>query len=61
MWAWVIRTKKPQANMLYLSFPVNGIPIVPEHVWKSKVKSLGTFKNMSFPVVGYGPWTLTGT
>ena len=31
----VITTKQPQANMLYLSIPVSGIPIVPEHVWKS--------------------------
>lgn len=56
----VIKTKQPQANMLYLSVPVTGIPIVPEHVWKSEVKGLKNFKNMNFPVVGYGPWILTG-
>lgn len=56
----VITTKKPQANMLYLSVPITGIPIVPEHVWASQVPSLGKFKNMNFPVVGYGPWVLTG-
>jgi peptide/nickel transport system substrate-binding protein len=56
----VITTKTPEANMLYLSVPITGIPIVPEHVWASQVAHLSTFKNMSFPVVGYGPWTLTG-
>lgn len=56
----VITTKKPQANMLYISVPVTGIPIVPEHVWASQVPGLGKFKNMTFPVVGYGPWILTG-
>jgi peptide/nickel transport system substrate-binding protein len=50
-----ITTKKPQANMLYTS-----IPVVPEHIWKSKVSNLKNFKNMQFPVVGYGPWILTG-
>ena len=25
----VIKTKEPQANMLYVSVPVSGIPIVP--------------------------------
>jgi peptide/nickel transport system substrate-binding protein len=56
----VIRTKQPQANMLYLSVPVSGIPIVPEHVWKSHVSGLKNYRNMDFPVVGYGPFTLTG-
>ena len=56
----VITTKTPEANMLYLSVPITGIPIVPEHIWASQVAHLATFKNMSFPVVGYGPWTLTG-
>jgi peptide/nickel transport system substrate-binding protein len=56
----VITTKKPQANMLYVSVPVVGIPIVPEHIWASHVTGLGNFKNMSFPVVGYGPWVLSG-
>jgi peptide/nickel transport system substrate-binding protein len=55
----VITTKKPQANMLYnLGNP--GIPIVPEHIWASKVSGLSSFKNQATPVVGYGPWKLTG-
>jgi peptide/nickel transport system substrate-binding protein len=56
----VIKTKKPQANMLYLSIPVSGIPIVPEHIWKSHVAGLKNYRNMDFPVVGYGPFVLTG-
>ncbi|MFC4786063.1 ABC transporter substrate-binding protein [Nocardioides sp. MAHUQ-72] len=56
----VIKTKQPQANMLYLSIPVSGIPIVPEHVWKSHVSGLKDYRNMDFPVVGYGPFVLTG-
>ncbi len=56
----VIKTKKPQANMLYVSVPLSGIAIVPEHVWKSHVSNLKSYKNMDFPVVGYGPWTLVG-
>ncbi|MDR2984405.1 MAG: ABC transporter substrate-binding protein [Nocardiopsaceae bacterium] len=56
----VITTKKPQANMLYVSVPISGIPIVPEHIWSKEVANLGKFKNMDFPVVGYGPWILTG-
>jgi peptide/nickel transport system substrate-binding protein len=56
----VITTKKPQANMLYLSIPVSGIPIVPEHIWKDHVSGLKNYRNMDMPVVGYGPFTLTG-
>jgi peptide/nickel transport system substrate-binding protein len=56
----VITTKKPQANMLYVSVPIVGIPIVPEHAWASHVSGIANFKNMSFPVVGYGPWVLSG-
>jgi peptide/nickel transport system substrate-binding protein len=56
----VITTKRPQANMLYLSVPVSGIPIVPEHIWKSHVADLKNYRNMDFPVVGYGPFVLTG-
>jgi peptide/nickel transport system substrate-binding protein len=56
----VIKTKQPQANMLYLSVPVSGIPIVPEHIWKSHVAGLKSYDNMDFPVVGYGPFVLTG-
>jgi peptide/nickel transport system substrate-binding protein len=54
----VIRTKAPVADLLYTGAI---IPVVPEHVWASRVKNLASFRNMSsFPVVGYGPWTLTG-
>ncbi len=56
----VITTKQPEANMLYVSNPVTGIPIVPAHIWTSEVAHLGSFKNMNFPVVGYGPWIATG-
>lgn len=55
----VVKTKKPQATMLSVSIPVSGIPIVPKHIWESHVKDLKNYKNNSFPVVGYGPWTLT--
>lgn len=54
----VITTTAPQSDMLYL---VAGIPVVPEHIWASQVKNLANYRNMSgFPVVGYGPWELTG-
>ncbi len=53
----VITTKQPQANMLY---NVNQIPIVPQHIWASEVSGLNNFKNQTTPVVGYGPWQLTG-
>jgi peptide/nickel transport system substrate-binding protein len=56
----VITTKQPEANMLYVSNPITGIPIVPEHIWAKEVPNLGNFKNMSFPIVGYGPWIATG-
>jgi peptide/nickel transport system substrate-binding protein len=56
----VITTKKPEANMLYVSNPITGIAIVPEHIWVKQVAHLGSFKNMNFPVVGYGPWVATG-
>ncbi|MFE3448862.1 ABC transporter substrate-binding protein [Nonomuraea sp. NPDC059194] len=55
----VIKTKKPQANVMYVSIPISGIPIVPKHVWEPHVKGLKDYKNDTFPVVGYGPWTLT--
>ncbi|MFF3561651.1 ABC transporter substrate-binding protein [Streptomyces sp. NPDC002574] len=55
----VIKTKAPQANMLYVSIPVSGIPIVPKHIWESHVAGLKDYTNDSFPLVGYGPWTLT--
>jgi len=54
----IIKTKKPQSNMLYVSIPVSGIPIVPEHIWKSHVKNIGNYKNNAYPIVGYGPWIL---
>ena len=56
----VITTKQPEANMLYVSNPITGIPIVPEHIWAKDVSNLGNFKNMTFPIVGYGPWIATG-
>jgi peptide/nickel transport system substrate-binding protein len=52
---FVIKTKRPQDNIPYAS-----LPVVPEHIWKNDVKDIGTFKNMTFPVVGYGPWIATG-
>lgn len=55
----VITTKQPQANMLTLMTPITGIPIVPQHIWESKVADLANDKNTDFPVVGYGPYTLT--
>lgn len=51
----VVELKKPQATMTALD-----VPIVPEHVW-SKVKDLSKFNNdKTFPVVGNGPYVLTG-
>lgn len=55
----VIKTKAPQASVPYVSIPTSGIPIVPKHVWEPHAKDLKDFKNDSFPLVGYGPWTLT--
>jgi peptide/nickel transport system substrate-binding protein len=52
---FVIKTKQPQDNIPYTS-----LPVVPEHIWQNDVKDIGTFKNMNFPVVGYGPWVATG-
>ena len=54
----VIKTKSPQSNMLYVSIPVSGIPIVPKHIWKTHVADR-KFKSDTYPIVGYGPWTLT--
>jgi peptide/nickel transport system substrate-binding protein len=50
----VVRTKTPQATMLAID-----APIVPEHVW-SKVADVANFANDQMPVVGSGPFTLTG-
>jgi peptide/nickel transport system substrate-binding protein len=52
---FVIKTKQPQDNIPYAS-----LAVVPEHIWQHDVKDIGTFKNMTFPVVGYGPWIATG-
>lgn len=52
---FVIKTRQPQANIPYAS-----LAVVPEHVWKNDVRDIGTFKNMTFPVVGYGPWIAAG-
>jgi peptide/nickel transport system substrate-binding protein len=53
----VITTKQPQSNMLYVAA---GIPVVPQHVWASQVNNIANFKNTTAPIVGYGPWILTG-
>jgi peptide/nickel transport system substrate-binding protein len=50
----VIKTKQPAASMLQ-----SEIPIVPEHVWKGVTDYKG-FANDKFPVVGSGPFVLTG-
>ncbi|MGW0500885.1 ABC transporter substrate-binding protein [Streptomyces sp. NPDC003007] len=51
----VIELKKPQATMAALD-----VPIVPKHVWE-KVSDLSQFNNdKSFPVVGNGPFVLSG-
>jgi peptide/nickel transport system substrate-binding protein len=55
----VIKTKQPEANLTYVSIPMAGIPIVPQHIWQAHVTDLKDYKNDSFPVVGYGPWVLT--
>lgn len=55
----VIKTKSPEANLLYVSTPVYSIPIVPEHIWASHVADLQNYQNNSYPIVGYGPWVLT--
>ena len=33
---------------------------MPEHIWAKQGSNLANFKNMNFPVVGYGPWILAG-
>ncbi|MEV7995387.1 ABC transporter substrate-binding protein [Streptomyces sp. NPDC086077] len=51
----VIELDKPQATMAALD-----VPIVPKHVWE-KVKDFSKFNNdTEFPVVGNGPFVLTG-
>jgi peptide/nickel transport system substrate-binding protein len=54
---FVVKTKQPQSNVPYIT---NMIAVVPEHIWQNDVKDIGTFKNMNFPIVGYGPWIGTG-
>src|SRR5579875_2026957 len=53
----VVTTKQPEANLAY---SLTIIPIVPEHIWSTEVSNLSNFKNQTTPVVGYGPWRLTG-
>jgi peptide/nickel transport system substrate-binding protein len=58
----VIQTKAPVADMLFNNAAGGsqpGIPIVPQHIWESKVNDLAADSNLTLPVVGYGPWTLT--
>ncbi|PZS03983.1 MAG: peptide ABC transporter substrate-binding protein [Pseudonocardiales bacterium] len=50
----VIKTKTPQGNIPYVS-----LPVVPQHVWASRVKNIAKELNTEMPVVGYGPWRLT--
>lgn len=50
----VIHTKTPQATMLAID-----APIVPEHVW-SRIRDVGDYPNDRMPVVGSGPFVLTG-
>ncbi|QBI53727.1 ABC transporter substrate-binding protein [Streptomonospora litoralis] len=49
-----IELEEPQATMLALD-----IPIVPEHIWKD-VEDFSTFDNGDFPIVGSGPFVITG-
>ena len=56
----IIKTKAPQANMPYVSITITGIPIVPQHIWESKVRGLDKYLNNDYPVVGYGPFVLAG-
>jgi peptide/nickel transport system substrate-binding protein len=56
----IIKTKAPQATMPYVSITITGIPIVPQHIWESKVKGLDKYLNDDYPVVGYGPFVLAG-
>ncbi|WP_262504901.1 ABC transporter substrate-binding protein [Streptomyces sp. TRM68367] len=51
----VVELKQPQSTMTALD-----VPIVPKHVWE-KVTDFSKFNNdKSFPVVGNGPFILTG-
>ena len=51
----VIELKKPQATMTALD-----VPIVPKHIWE-KVGDFSKFNNdKKFPIVGNGPFVITG-
>jgi peptide/nickel transport system substrate-binding protein len=51
-----ITTKQPQASIL-----ATDVPIVPEHVWSSRVGQMGTATNTEqLPVVGSGPYVVSG-
>ena len=41
----VIKTKVPEANLLYISTPFYSTPIVPEHIWQSHVADLQNYRN----------------
>lgn len=52
----VVTLNRPQATMLALD-----IPVVPRHVWQSRAGDIGSFHNdTAFPVVGNGPFVLSG-
>jgi peptide/nickel transport system substrate-binding protein len=51
-----ITTTQPQASIL-----ATDVPIVPEHVWSGRVERIGTTNNAEeLPVVGSGPYVVTG-
>lgn len=51
-----ITTKQPQASLL-----ATDVPIVPEHVWSSRAGQMGSATNAEqLPVVGSGPYVITG-
>lgn len=51
-----ITTKQPQASIL-----ATDVPIVPEHVWSARTAQIGTATGAEeLPVVGSGPFVITG-
>ncbi|MGH8964055.1 MAG: ABC transporter substrate-binding protein, partial [Actinomycetes bacterium] len=51
-----VTTTQPQASIL-----ATDVPIVPEHVWSGRVEQIGTLNNAEeLPVVGSGPYVVTG-
>jgi peptide/nickel transport system substrate-binding protein len=51
-----VTTKQPQASIL-----AGDVPIVPEHVWSSRVGQIGTATNAEqLPAVGSGPYVVSG-